>query len=264
MKPGPVCQICAHAARHEIEAALLQSRSTTAIVAAHRVSRDALGRHRRKCIPETLARSRYAAQLNSGDFLIHEARRLYDEALAALARAKAGGSDLQVLRAIREARPALELLAKLDRQVKAQPTVNIHKAPDFQEFQHILLTALDAHPEAVKQAAVADRLVLTKADLAADGGAGAGMAALRARLRALNPAAPIVESVMGEVEPARLLVAAGVAPVAGGLRRGAPARNGVQGGKRPGRPRRAIWPPARSPRRHPARTARRARRAAIA
>ena len=45
---------------------------------------------------------------------------------------------------------------------------------------------LDAHPEAVRQAAVADRIVLAKADLA-DGTAG-----LRARLRTLNPAAPVL------------------------------------------------------------------------
>lgn len=44
---------------------------------------------------------------------------------------------------------------------------------------------LDAHPEALRQVAVADRIVLTKADLAGD------TAALRARLAALNPAAPV-------------------------------------------------------------------------
>jgi G3E family GTPase len=44
---------------------------------------------------------------------------------------------------------------------------------------------LDAHPEAVRQVAVADRIVLAKADLAGDTGS------LRARLHALNPAAPI-------------------------------------------------------------------------
>lgn len=44
---------------------------------------------------------------------------------------------------------------------------------------------LDAHPEALRQAAVADRIVLTKADLAGN------TAPLRARLAALNPAAPI-------------------------------------------------------------------------
>ena len=46
--------------------------------------------------------------------------------------------------------------------------------------------ALDAHPEAVRQAAVADRIVLTKTDLA-EGDSGA----LRRRLARLNPAAPI-------------------------------------------------------------------------
>ncbi len=45
---------------------------------------------------------------------------------------------------------------------------------------------LDAHPEAVRQAAVADRFLLTKTDLAGE------TCVLRARLAALNPAAPIL------------------------------------------------------------------------
>ncbi|KAB1074018.1 CobW family GTP-binding protein [Methylobacterium planeticum] len=48
---------------------------------------------------------------------------------------------------------------------------------------------LDAHPEALRQAAVADRIILTKTELDETGPAEAG--ALRERLRALNPAAPI-------------------------------------------------------------------------
>ncbi|WP_235891088.1 CobW family GTP-binding protein [Pararhizobium mangrovi] len=58
---------------------------------------------------------------------------------------------------------------------------------------------LDAHAEAVKQAAVADRLVLTKADLAPS----AVSDALKARLSALNPGAPIVE--VGKANAADLL-----------------------------------------------------------
>jgi G3E family GTPase len=69
---------------------------------------------------------------------------------------------------------------------------------------------LDAHPEAVKQAAVADRLVLTKTDLAADPSAAgptrpADLGRLRGRLRALNPAAPILDAAAGEAVAARLL-----------------------------------------------------------
>jgi G3E family GTPase len=60
---------------------------------------------------------------------------------------------------------------------------------------------LDAQPEAVRQVAVADRLVLTKTDLADP----AGVAALTARLRGLNPAAPLLTAVRGELDPAALL-----------------------------------------------------------
>ncbi|SFG36151.1 CobW family GTP-binding protein [Methylobacterium gossipiicola] len=56
---------------------------------------------------------------------------------------------------------------------------------------------LDAHPEAVRQVAVADRLVVTKGDLAPE-----GTEALTARLRALNPAATLHGS---DVPPADLL-----------------------------------------------------------
>ena len=59
---------------------------------------------------------------------------------------------------------------------------------------------LDRQPEAVKQAAVADRLLLTKTDLA-DPDAGA---ALKARLAALNPTAPLLSPAQGAVDPALL------------------------------------------------------------
>lgn len=52
-------------------------------------------------------------------------------------------------------------------------------------------SALDNHVEAVKQAAVADRLVMTKSDLAGDAGE---VEALRQRLRGLNPGAPLLDA----------------------------------------------------------------------
>ena len=59
---------------------------------------------------------------------------------------------------------------------------------------------LDKQPEAVKQAAVADRLLLTKTDLADP----AVRQEIDARLEALNPSATIVPVVQGAVDPARL------------------------------------------------------------
>jgi len=60
---------------------------------------------------------------------------------------------------------------------------------------------LDEHPEAVKQAAVADRIVLTKTDLAS----AEQHERIVARLHALNPAAPILDAAKGEATAERLL-----------------------------------------------------------
>jgi G3E family GTPase len=64
---------------------------------------------------------------------------------------------------------------------------------------------LDAHAEAVKQAAMADRLVLTKTDLVTSEADKAALAALRSRLHALNPAAYVLDAAAGEADAPRLL-----------------------------------------------------------
>lgn len=65
------------------------------------------------------------------------------------------------------------------------------------------MATLDTQEESVKQAAVADRILLTKTDLVtAD-----EVIALEARLRVLNPTAPIMPVVNGEVDAARILEA---------------------------------------------------------
>jgi G3E family GTPase len=70
---------------------------------------------------------------------------------------------------------------------------------------------LDRQAESVKQAAIADRLVLTKTDLAAD------VAALEERLRRLNPAAPILAARQGRIDPALILDAGLYNPATKGL-----------------------------------------------
>ena len=61
---------------------------------------------------------------------------------------------------------------------------------------------LDAYPESVRQAAAADRLVISKVDLAPT----QAVAALRARLAAINPAAEIVETTEHDDPAAALFV----------------------------------------------------------
>ena len=60
--------------------------------------------------------------------------------------------------------------------------------------------SLDRQPEAVKQAAVADRLLLTKTDIAEPG----ARQAIEARLKELNPSAAIVSVAQGAIDSALL------------------------------------------------------------
>ncbi|HZN31359.1 MAG TPA: GTP-binding protein [Xanthobacteraceae bacterium] len=64
---------------------------------------------------------------------------------------------------------------------------------------------LDAHMEAVKQVAVADRIVLTKTDLLDTAERRDRKERLVARLRALNPAAAVLDAAAGEATPQRIL-----------------------------------------------------------
>jgi G3E family GTPase len=66
------------------------------------------------------------------------------------------------------------------------------------------LDALGWSAEARKQAILADRLVITKTDIAGEG----ARAALTAQLRAFNPGAEILEAINGELDPSRLTEAA--------------------------------------------------------
>ena len=59
---------------------------------------------------------------------------------------------------------------------------------------------LDAQPESVKQAAVADRILLTKTDIAEP----EAIEALKARLAENNPAAPVITVLNGQADPADL------------------------------------------------------------
>ena len=87
--------------------------------------------------------------------------------------------------------PLLSHFVRLDTIVTTVDTVNAQQQ-------------LDEHPEAVKQAAIADRLLMTKTDL----GTADATVRLNARLAHLNPGAAIETVHFGEIDPERLFGAA--------------------------------------------------------
>ncbi|AKM09094.1 CobW family GTP-binding protein [Croceicoccus naphthovorans] len=62
------------------------------------------------------------------------------------------------------------------------------------------MATLDTQEEAVKQVALADRILITKTDLVTE----QGRSAVETRLKALNPAAPIIQVVNGIIDAANL------------------------------------------------------------
>ena len=87
--------------------------------------------------------------------------------------------------------PLLSHFVRLDTVVTTMDAINAERQ-------------LGAQPEAVKQVAIADRLLLTKTDL----GTAEATARLRERLAHLNPGATIETVQFGEIDPARLFGAA--------------------------------------------------------
>jgi len=67
------------------------------------------------------------------------------------------------------------------------------------------LATIEQHPEAMKQVAAADRLALAKTDLIDTPERRAAAGELAARLKRLNPAAPILDVAAGEATAARLI-----------------------------------------------------------
>jgi G3E family GTPase len=81
-----------------------------------------------------------------------------------------------------------------------EPVVKHHFQPEA------VVTTVDAlhglrQPESLKQAVLADVLVVTKVDVADP----ADVQALAERLRRLNPVAPVIEAAFGDVEPGEVL-----------------------------------------------------------
>jgi G3E family GTPase len=67
------------------------------------------------------------------------------------------------------------------------------------------LETIERHPEAKKQVAAADRIALAKSDLLDTPGRRENAARLIARLKRLNPAAPVLDVAAGEASAARLI-----------------------------------------------------------
>lgn len=158
-----LCTVCTHPERAAIDAALVAGEACTRLAARYSpLTRESVRRHKEKHLPEALTKATEAREVANADDLLSQVRALHSRAVAILEQAEKKKSHEVALRAIREARGCLELLAKLMGELNDAPIINVTLAPQWIQVRGLLLEALAPYPDA--RASVAAALVLMEVE----------------------------------------------------------------------------------------------------
>jgi len=147
------CSICHHERLEEIDQALVEGAALSEIAAKHRVSDDALSRHRTNHLPDVLLKAQRAKETVRADDLLSQVRELQSRTLAILEEAHDSGEHRTALSAIGQARANLELQARLLQLIKEGPTINISTSAEWVELRALIISALEPY-EAARSAVV--------------------------------------------------------------------------------------------------------------
>jgi hypothetical protein len=113
------CTICKHPKLSEINAALVSCTEPFRVLAVrYGTSAATLQRHQKAHLPVLLAKAEEAAEMVRADNLMGSLRDLYTRAFDILQKAEKAGALETALKAIRELRGILELLAKLSGELE--------------------------------------------------------------------------------------------------------------------------------------------------
>lgn len=95
-------------------------------------------------------------EVANADAIVASIRDLHERTLRVLRTAESSGDLVLALRAIREARANVELLAKISGDLQDRTEVNVYASTQWIELQGRVVAALAPHPQA--QIAVAEAL----------------------------------------------------------------------------------------------------------
>jgi hypothetical protein len=157
------CTVCDHKERATIDRLLVrQARANRAIALRYGLIHTSLRRHRDNHLPAKLAKAEAASELARSDQLLAELRDLHERTRLMLEDAEAAGDLSTALRAVREARGCLELLAKLLGEFPERPELHLHLSAEWQAIQVAILTALEPYPKARVRVAEAIESLTTR------------------------------------------------------------------------------------------------------
>jgi hypothetical protein len=151
-----VCTVCNHPEAFEInEKLIVEGASVRDIAGRYGLEKSTVQRHKDH-IPQLLVKASEAQQVADADALLDQVKDLQGRTLDILSRAEDQAEDERALKAVREVRSNIELLARLAGELKEGTTINLTMHPEWIEIRTVLVQVLDSYP-AAKQA-VADAL----------------------------------------------------------------------------------------------------------
>ncbi len=143
------CSVCDHASRDEVDRALVAGESFRDIAGRFAgLTPASIHRHRGTHLAAIVRKARDSEDAARAESVLDQVRSLHARTLRILAAAEAEGDASTALRALREARGGLVLLAKLLGELDEAPTVNVSLDSGWPALRTAILSALEPYPEA--------------------------------------------------------------------------------------------------------------------
>jgi len=142
------CTACTHPERDEIDRAIVASESNRNIAKRFELTSASVHRHARAHVPALLRRARDADEMGRADSLLDQLRCLQRRALRILDTAEAADDPATALRALREVRGTIWLIAKMLGDLNETPAVSVSIGFEWPELRGAILAALEPFPDA--------------------------------------------------------------------------------------------------------------------
>jgi hypothetical protein len=142
------CTICSHHQRSEIETAMIASASLQSIAERFGISKAATFRHQQEHLPQKLLKAEEAREVAGAEILLRQVKAIQGTAARICRNAEEKGELDTALRACREMRGCVELLAKLTGELDERPIMNVTLSPQWVEIRAIIVESLKPFPEA--------------------------------------------------------------------------------------------------------------------
>ena len=120
----PVCTICTHKERNQIDEKLVVGESLRNVAKQFGTSVAALHRHKKDHLPAQLVKATEAKEIAHADNLLGQIKELQQRAMGILDKAENGKDWRGAVGAIREARACIETVGKLTDQLTDKQVIN--------------------------------------------------------------------------------------------------------------------------------------------